>query len=80
MSEFINISGINILPRPPIKIGIIIKNIINIPWKVIIELYCKALSSTKPVQPNSSLINNERMKPIEPPTMPTIIYMQPIII
>jgi len=31
-------SGINKLPKPPIKIGIIIKNIINKPWNVIIEL------------------------------------------
>ena len=39
ISDEHGIKGNNILPNPPINIGIIIKNIINIPWKVILELY-----------------------------------------
>ena len=46
ISEEQSIKGIKILPKPPIKIGIIIKKIIKIPWKVIIELYCNELSKT----------------------------------
>ena len=34
-----SIKGIKTLPNPPINIGIIIKKIIKIPWKVIQELY-----------------------------------------
>jgi len=40
ISDTQSIKGIRILPKPPINIGIIIKNIINNPWKVIQELYC----------------------------------------
>ena len=39
MSDELSIKGIKILPNPPINKGIIIKKIINIPWKVINELY-----------------------------------------
>ena len=48
ISEEHTSKGIRKLPNPPINIGIIIKNIINNPWKVIIELYCKEEHTIKP--------------------------------
>ena len=38
ISDEHNIKGNNILPNPPINIGIIIEDVINIPWKVILEI------------------------------------------
>ena len=46
------------LPKPPIKIGIIIKNIINTPWKVIHELYCSEEHIINPGKANSNLTIN----------------------
>jgi len=49
------------LPNPPIKIGIIIKEVVNNPWNVIIGLYCGGGHKIKPGEVNSIL--NIRGKP-----------------
>jgi len=38
ISDGHNIKGNNILPNPPINISIIIEDVINIPWKVILAI------------------------------------------
>lgn len=78
ISDIHSIKGINILPKPPINIGIIIKNIINIPWKVIIELYCIDEDKIYPGNANSNRNNTDNANPIEPPIKPNIIYNVPI--
>ena len=70
--------GIKILPNPPINKGIIIKKIINIPWKVIIVLYWTEEQIINPGKPNSNLIIIDNPKPKEPPIQPAIIYTPPI--
>jgi hypothetical protein len=47
------------LPNPPIDIGIIIKDIINNPWNVIILVYCDVDMIIKPHNPNSIRIIND---------------------
>ena len=74
MSHEHSIKGINIFPNPPIKIGIIIKNIINTPWKVIHELYCREEHIINPGKANSNLTINDSEDPIIPPIKPPIIY------
>ena len=54
------------LPKPPINIGIIIKNIIKTPWKVIHELYCSEEHIINPGKDNSNLTINDREDPINP--------------
>lgn len=66
------------LPKPPINIGIIIKNIINNPWKVIQELYCIDEHIKNPGNANSNLNINDNDNPIDPPIKPNIIYNHPI--
>lgn len=78
ISEEHNIKGNNILPKPPINIGIIIKEIINIPWKVIQELYWRDEHIIYPGKANSNRIIIGNPKPIEPPINPDIIYIAPI--
>ena len=51
ISDEHNIKGNNILPNPPINISIIIEDVINIPWKVILELYRR-------IRNNYNKINN----------------------
>ena len=80
MSHEHSIKGINIFPNPPIKIGIIIKNIINTPWKVIHELYCSEEHIINPGKANSNLTINDSEDPIIPPIKPPIIYNTPIYI
>jgi hypothetical protein len=70
--------GSKILPNPPINKGIIIKKIINIPWKVIIVLYWTEEQIINPGKPNSNLIIIDNPKPKEPPIQPAIIYTPPI--
>ena len=72
------IKGINIFPNPPIKIGIIIKNIIKTPWKVINALYWRDEHTTNPGNAISNRITNDSVKPIIPPIKPDIIYITPI--
>ena len=78
ISDEHNIKGNNILPNPPINIGIIIKNIINIPWKLILELYWRDEHSINPGKANSNRNIIDNPKPIEPPINPVIIYTAPI--
>jgi hypothetical protein len=78
ISDELSIKGIKILPKPPINKGIIIKKIINKPWKVIIELYCIEEHIINPGKLNSILINIDNPKPKEPPIHPAIIYTPPI--
>ena len=56
ISDEHNIKGNNILPNPPINIDIIIEDVINIPWKVILELYWRGEHSINPGKANSELI------------------------
>ncbi len=78
ISEVHSIRGINILPKPPINIGIIMKNIINNPWKVILELYWIDEHIRNPGNDNSTLIIIDSAKPIDPPITPNTIYNHPI--
>ena len=73
------ITGRRILPKPPIKIGIIIKKIINKPWNVKFEVYCWAVESTNPKIAFSTLKSMESPKPIKPPKIPETRYNPPII-
>ena len=41
-------------PNPPINIDIIIEDVINIPWKVILELYWRNEHSINPGKANSN--------------------------
>ena len=61
ISEGQGSKGIGKLPNPPIKIGIIIKDVVNNPWNVIIGLYCGGGHKIKPGEVNSIL--NIRGKP-----------------
>ena len=75
-----NIEGDDILPNPPIDIGIVIGDIINIPWKVIFELYWKDEHKINPGKVNSNRNIIGKLKPINPPIDPNIIYINPIYI
>ena len=79
ISDEHGIKGNNILPNPPINIGIIMEGIINIPWKVILGLYWRGGHNINPGKANSNrnIIGNP--KPIGPPINPDIIYNNPII-
>lgn len=61
ISEGQGSKGIGKLPNPPIKIGMIIKDVVNNPWNVIIGLYCGGGHKIKPGEVNSIL--NIRGKP-----------------
>jgi len=67
------IKGINKLPNPPINNGIIIKKIINIPWKVIKELYWREEQIINPGKVISNLINIDNPIPNDPPNIPVNI-------
>lgn len=66
------------MPNPPISNGIIIKNIINIPCIVNIELYWMEEHMINPGKLNSNLIIIDNPNPIEPPIQPDTIYTPPI--
>ncbi len=68
-----------ILPKPPIKAGITIKNIINIAWAVMILLYSwlSAIYWT-PGPLNSNLIKTEKAVPNNPENKANIKYNVPI--
>ena len=70
ISEGHGIKGDNILPNPPINIGIIIEGIINIPWKVIVGLYWRLEHEINPGKANSNRKIIDNPKPIEPPISP----------
>lgn len=73
------IKGIKKLPKPPIKAGITIKNIINIAWAVIILLYNWLLDiNCTPGPLNSNLINTENAVPNSPENRANIKYNVPI--
>ena len=78
ISEEHNIKGNNILPNPPINIGIIIEDIINMPWKLTLGLYWRDEHTINLGKANSNrnIIGNP--KPIAPPINPVIIYTPPI--
>ena len=78
-SDAPTIIGKRILPNPPIKIGIIIKKIINNPWNVKFEVYCWAVESTNPNIAFSTLKTIDNPKPMKPPKMPDKIYNAPMI-
>ena len=78
ISEEQSIKGIKRLPNPPINKGIIIKKIINIPWKVIQELYWREEQIRNPGKANSNLIIIDNPNPKEPPIKPDNIYKPPI--
>ena len=67
------------LPKPPIKAGITIKNIINIAWAVMILLYSwlSAIYWT-PGPLNSNLIKTEKAVPNNPENKANIKYNVPI--
>ena len=73
------IKGIKKLPKPPIKAGITIKNIINIAWAVIILLYnwLSAIYWT-PGPDNSNLISTENAVPNKPENNANIKYKVPM--
>lgn len=73
------IKGIKKLPKPPIKAGITIKNIINIAWAVIILLYNWLFEiNWTPGPLNSSLINTENAVPNSPENKANIKYNVPM--
>ena len=78
ISDEHSIKGNNILPNPPINIGIIIEGIINIPWKVILGLYWRDEHGINPGKANSNRNIIDNPKPIDPPINPDIIYTAPI--
>ena len=78
ISDEHSIKGNNILPNPPINIGIIIEGIINIPWKVILGLYWRDEHGINPGKANSNRKIIDNPKPIDPPINPDIIYTAPI--
>ena len=78
ISDEHGIKGNNILPNPPINIGIIIEDIINIPWKVILGLYWRDEHGINPGKANSNRNIIDNPKPIDPPINPDIIYTAPI--
>ena len=78
ISDEHNIKGNNILPNPPINIGIIIEDVINIPWKVILQLYWRGGHSINPGKANSNRNIIDNPKPIDPPINPDIICTAPI--
>ena len=78
ISDEHGIESNNILPNPPINIGIIIEDIINIPWKLILGLYWRDEHSINPGKANSNRNIIDNPKPIEPPINPVIIYTAPI--
>ena len=65
ISDEHGIKGNNILPNPPINIGIIIEDIINIPWKVILALYWRDEHGINPGKANSNRNIIDNPKPIE---------------
>lgn len=73
ISEEQSIKGISKLPNPPISNGIIIKKIINIPWKVIQELYWSEEQRTYPGNAISTLIIMDNAIPNDPPIKPAIM-------
>ena len=73
ISDKHNIEGNNILPNPPINIGIIIKSIINIPWKLILELYWGDGGNINPGRADSDLVIEGKPRPGYPPINPDII-------
>ena len=78
VSEEQSIKGIDKFPNPPINKGIIIKKIINIPWKVIQELYCREGKRINPGKAIPNLIIRGNPIPTDPPIKPEIIYRAPI--
>lgn len=56
MSDEHSNRGNRILPNPPINIGIIIKEIINNPWKVMQVLYWREEHIRNPGKANSNRI------------------------
>ena len=78
ISDGHNIKGNGVLPNPPINIGIIMKGVINIPWKVILELYWRGGQSINPGKANSNRNIIDNPNPIDPPINPVIIYINPI--
>jgi len=73
------INGNKKLPKPPIKAGITMKNIITIACAVIILLYSwlSAINCT-PGPDNSNLINTEKAVPAKPENTANIKYNVPI--
>jgi hypothetical protein len=72
--------GTSQLPKPPIIVGITIKKIITKAWAVTTTLYnwWLPLKIWFPGQPNSNLINTEKIVPINPAIKPKIRYKVPI--
>lgn len=78
VSEEQGIKGIERLPKPPINNGMIIKGIINIPWKVIQLLYWRGERGRYPGKPISTLIMIGNPIPKGPPIKPDNICTVPI--
>ena len=78
-SEAPTIRGKRILPKPPMRLGMIRKKIMNSPWKVKLEVYCWAVERTNPKIAFSTLNNIDNPKPIKPPKIPDNIYSPPSI-
>lgn len=60
----------NRLPNPPINKGMIIREIVNIPWKVIYGLYWRVGLRIWPGRANSNLIILDDPIPVDPPIKP----------
>ncbi len=78
ISDDTGIKANNILPNPPLNIGIIIEGIINIPWKVILGLYWRDEHGIHPGKANSNRNIIDIPKPIDLPINPDRIYTAPI--
>jgi len=73
-------TGTNQFPKPPINIGITIRNIIISPCAVTTALYiCEFVLNIKPPScPSSILINIDNVIPTNPENPPSIKYNVPI--
>ena len=68
-----SIIGNRILPNPPINIGMIMKKIMNRPWKDIALLYCCDDDTMNPMMMTSQRIDSDSANPTEPPMAPLAI-------
>jgi len=78
ISVGLGIEGMGRLPNPPISKGMIIREIVNIPWKVMHGLCWRVGLGMWPGRANSNLIVLDDPIPVGPPIKPGNICNAPI--
>ena len=78
VSQEQSIKGTNKLPKPPISNGVIIKGVINRPWKLIGVLYWREELGIKPGKASSNLGIMLSPTPGDAPINATNICITPI--